>query len=121
GKLILASDYHFEKHDRDESLDSILATEKDFKSNLKMESGSEGEIFRAIIVAGGFNAKDGDDSDSDYKTPESRRSPCCKEGDNGKLMFLYDPAANQWSGIGQIPKPRHHHRLVYLSDVLYII
>ncbi|GBN92786.1 hypothetical protein AVEN_168324-1, partial [Araneus ventricosus] len=64
GKLILTSEYHFENHDRGESLDSTLAKEKDYKSNLKAESGSEEEIFRAIIVAGGFNAKNEDDSDS---------------------------------------------------------
>ncbi|KAF8791918.1 Beta-scruin like protein [Argiope bruennichi] len=122
GKLIFSSDHHFEEHDRGESLDFILAKEKEYKFSTKMEPGSDEEIFRAIIVVGGFNATDGgDESESDYKTPAPRRSPCCKGQENGKLMFLYDPAANQWSGIGQMPKPRHHHRLVYLNNILYSI
>ncbi|GFY69436.1 hypothetical protein TNIN_78091, partial [Trichonephila inaurata madagascariensis] len=38
-----------------------------------------------------------------------------------KLVLLYDPASNQWSKIGLMPKPRHHHRTVYLNDFLYLI
>ncbi|GFQ70644.1 alpha-scruin [Trichonephila clavata] len=40
---------------------------------------------------------------------------------SGKLVLLYDPASNQWSGIGLMPKPRHHHCTVYMKDFLYLI
>ncbi|GFT02869.1 BTB domain-containing protein [Nephila pilipes] len=90
--------------DEEESLDSILAKERDYHSLAKRyQSEQHGEMYRSIVVTGGFNAHNTDD-------PES-----------GKLVLSYDPASDQWSGIGLMPKPRHHHRTVYLNDFIYII
>ncbi|GFY07974.1 hypothetical protein TNCV_2580061 [Trichonephila clavipes] len=90
--------------DAEESLDSLLAKERDYKSLAeRSKSEKQLETYRAIIVTGGFNAKNTDDPNS------------------GKLVLLYDPASNQWFEIGLMPKPRHHHRTVYLNDFLYLI
>ncbi|GFQ70643.1 hypothetical protein TNCT_159441 [Trichonephila clavata] len=51
--------------DEEESLDSLLAKERDYESLAeRSKSEKQLETYRAIIVTGGFNAKNTDDRDS---------------------------------------------------------
>ncbi|GIX96054.1 beta-scruin [Caerostris darwini] len=101
--------------------DAALENEEEHAQANLRNAGSDEELYRAIVVVGGFNAKEAYEQEPDVQKTKRRSSCCASSKDNGSSMLLYDPASDQWSVIGQLPKPRHHHRLIYLKNVLYTI
>lgn len=42
-------------------------------------------------------------------------------GQTTKVTYRYDPGANRWTRLADLPAPRHHMPLVVLNDTLYAI
>lgn len=44
-----------------------------------------------------------------------------KRGNVGKDIYRYQPEANSWELVSELPEPRHHHRVALLKGYIYLV